>query len=64
MKSVKKAKKNSKSKSAKHPIQQKPERFNNKYSSFSQHLIRDYAIPLTRLIEAKLVSLQHKVEAQ
>ncbi len=29
--------------------------------SFSRRFLSDYAIPLTRLIEAKLVSLQHKM---
>lgn len=62
MKRTTKSKKNSKLKSAKRTTHKKVEEAKSWSSSFSQHLISDYAIPLTRLVEAKLVSLQYKVQ--
>lgn len=32
----------------------------NKARSFQNRFLSDYAIPFTRLVEAKLISLQHK----
>lgn len=44
-----------------HPIEKMNTDVKNWSSSISHRFLADYAIPFTRLVEAKLVSLQAKV---
>lgn len=48
-------------KTASYGTEGKMEEMKHWSDSVSQRFLANYAIPLTRLVEAKLVSLQHKV---